>query len=102
MTMPAAVSKIVIRDLVTLEDLRQLQRVEKEVWGMGDEDSLPMTLAIALQAAGSIFVGAFEGENMVGFAFGMFGREHGQITIHSHMLAVLDPLGMLTCPERLV
>lgn len=50
-----------------------------------------MTLAIALQAAGSIFVGAFEREKMIGFAFGMFGREHGQMTIHSHMLAVLEP-----------
>ena len=91
MTAPAA-SRIVIRDLVNLDDLRQLQKVEKEVWGMGDEDSLPMTLAIALQAAGSIFVGAFDGDRMVGFAFGMFGREQSQITIHSHMLAVLEPI----------
>jgi predicted GNAT superfamily acetyltransferase len=90
MTTPTASPKILIRDLVSLEDLRQLQRVEKEVWEMGDEDSLPMTLAIALQATGSIFVGAFEGEKMVGFAFGIIGREHGQITIHSHMLAVLE------------
>jgi predicted GNAT superfamily acetyltransferase len=36
-------------------------------------------------------VGAFEGEKMVGFAFGIIGREHGQITIHSHMLAALEP-----------
>jgi predicted GNAT superfamily acetyltransferase len=36
-------------------------------------------------------VGAFEGERMVGFAFGIFGREHGEINVHSHMLAVLDP-----------
>jgi predicted GNAT superfamily acetyltransferase len=91
MTTHGPSSAIVIRDLVSLEDLRQLQRVEKQVWGMGDEDSLPMTLAIALQAAGNIFVGAFDRDRLVGFAFGMLGREHGQITIHSHMLAVLDP-----------
>ena len=91
MTAAAALPRIVIRDLTSLDDLRQVQRVEKEVWGMGDEDSLPMTLAIALQAAGSIFVGAFERDQLVGFAFGIFGREHGQITIHSHMLAVLEP-----------
>jgi predicted GNAT superfamily acetyltransferase len=91
MTTPAVSPRIVIRDLVSLEDLRQLQRVEREVWKMGDEDSLPMTVAIALQAAGSIFVGAFDRDKLVGFAFGMFGREHGQITIHSHMLAVLEP-----------
>jgi len=91
MITPAVSPRIVIRDLVSLDDLRQLQRVEREVWEIGDEDSLPMTLAIALQAAGSIFVGAFDRDKLVGFAFGMFGREHGQITIHSHMLAVLEP-----------
>jgi predicted GNAT superfamily acetyltransferase len=82
---------IVIRDLESYEDLRQVREVEKEVWAMADEDSLPMTLAIALRAAGNIFVGAFAGNSLVGFAFGIFGREHGQNTIHSHMLAVLAP-----------
>jgi len=81
---------VVIRDLESLDDLCQVKAVEKEVWGMADDDSLPMTLAIACQAAGSIFVGAFDGDKLVGFAFGIFGREHGQTTIHSHMLAVLE------------
>ncbi len=83
--------EIVIRDLESFDDLVQVRAVEKEVWGMAEEDSLPMTLAIALQAAGSIFVGAFDRGKMAGFAFGIFGREHGQFTIHSHMLAVLEP-----------
>jgi len=81
---------IVIRDLESFDDLCQVKSVEKEVWGMADDDSLPMTLAIACKAAGSIFVGAFDGDKLVGFAFGIFGREHGQTTIHSHMLAVLE------------
>lgn len=89
MTAPAASAQIHIRDLESFDDLLQVRAVEKEVWGMTEEDSLPMTLAIACKAAGCIFVGAFEGAKMVGFAFGIFGREHGQITIHSHMLAVL-------------
>jgi predicted GNAT superfamily acetyltransferase len=82
--------RIVIRDLESFDDLCQVKAVEKEVWGMADDDSLPMTLAIACKEAGSIFVGAFDGDKMVGFAFGIFGREHGQTTIHSHMLAVLE------------
>ena len=81
---------IVIRDLESFEDLCQVKAVEKEVWGMADDDSLPMTMAVACKAAGCIFVGAFDGNEMAGFAFGIFGREHGQITIHSHMLAVLE------------
>jgi predicted GNAT superfamily acetyltransferase len=90
MTPRPAAQPIAIRDLNSIDDLQQLQAVEKQVWGMGDEDALALTLAIALKAAGSIFVGAFEKEKMVGFAFGFLGREHGQITIHSHMLAVLE------------
>jgi len=87
--------QITIRDLRTIDDLNQLRAVEKEVWGMADDDAIPLTLAIACKAAGNIFVGAFEKEKsekekMVGFAFGFLGREHAVTTIHSHMLAVLD------------
>ena len=38
---------LAIRDLKTIDDLSQLKSVEKEVWGMADEDTLPLTLAIA-------------------------------------------------------
>lgn len=82
--------QIAIRDLDTIDDLTQLKAVEKEVWGMADEDTLPVTLAIACKAAGNIFLGAFDHNKLVGFAFGFLGREHGVTTIHSHMLAVLD------------
>ena len=80
----------VIRDLDGIGDLSQLKAVEREVWGMTDEDTLPLTLAIACKAAGNILVGAFDKERLVGFAFGFLGREHGQTMVHSHMLAVLD------------
>ncbi len=81
---------IVIRELDSFEDLTKLQALEKEVWGLADEDVLPLTIAIACRAAGNLFLGAFDKDRLVGFAFGFFGREHGQITIHSHMLAVLE------------
>lgn len=97
--------QIGIRDLTTIDDLSQLKAVEKEVWGMADEDTLPLTLAIACKAVGNIFVGAFDIDNdkdkLVGFAFGFLGREHGQTTIHSHMLAVLDAYRHLDLGSRL-
>jgi predicted GNAT superfamily acetyltransferase len=86
----ASAQHVTIRDLKSIDDLKRLRAVEKEVWGMADDDALPLTLAIALKASGNIFVGAFDKEQLVGFAFGFLGREHGQTTIHSHMLAVLD------------
>jgi predicted GNAT superfamily acetyltransferase len=115
MTSHSAAQQITIRDLKSIDDLSQLKTVEKEVWGMADEDTLPLTLAIACIAAGNIFVGAFdkdgqdrhdkrnnkEREKLVGFAFGFLGREHGLTTIHSHMLAVLDAYRHLDLGARL-
>jgi predicted GNAT superfamily acetyltransferase len=93
--------QITIRDLNSIDDLSQLKAVEKEVWGMADDDTLPLTLAIACQAAGNIFVGAFDKDKLVGFAFGFLGREHGLITVHSHMLAVRDSYRRLDLGSRL-
>ncbi|MGA2202643.1 MAG: GNAT family N-acetyltransferase [Terriglobales bacterium] len=101
MTSRSGAQQIGIRDLKSIEDLSQLKAVEKEVWGMTDEDALPLTLAIACQAAGNIFVGAFDKDRLVGFAFGFLGREHGQPMIHSHMLAVLDAYRHLDLGSRL-
>lgn len=109
--MTAPVQQITIRDLRTIDELNQLKAVEKEVWEMADDDAIPLTLAIALKAAGNIFVGAFDKEKqgrersdkekLVGFAFGFLGREHGVTIIHSHMLAVLDAYRHLDLGTRL-
>ena len=112
-----AAQQITIRDLKSIDDLSQLKAVEKEVWGMTDDDTLPLTLAIALKASGNILVGAFDttkdkgkdkdkdkdkdNDKLVGFAFGFLGREHGQTTIHSHMLAVLEAYRHLDLGSRL-
>ena len=82
---------VIIRDLQSFEDMKQVEEVEREVWGVSDLDTTPLTLAIANKEAGSIWVGAFDGARLVGFAFGFLGVEHGQLIVHSHMLAVREP-----------
>jgi len=82
---------ITIRDLQSVTDLKQVEQVEREVWGLSDADTTPLTLVIATKQAGSIWVGAFDGAKLVGFAFGFLGMEHGQLIVHSHMLAVREP-----------
>src|ERR1035437_3570842 len=101
MTSRGGAQQIGIRDLKSIDDLSQLKAVERDVWGMADEDTLPLTLAIACQAAGNIFVGAFDKDKLVGFAFGFLGREQGQTTVHSHMLAVLDAYRHMDLGSRL-
>jgi predicted GNAT superfamily acetyltransferase len=87
----AARKSVVIRDLQSFSDLEQVEAVEREVWGLADRDVTPMTMIVATKEAGSIWVGAFDGPKLAGFAFGLLGMEHGRLILHSHMLAVLAP-----------
>ena len=88
MSGPITQSAINIRDLETISDIEPMLRLEKEVWRLNDADVTPLTLLVALQAAGSILLGAFEGSELLGFALAFPSFEHGRIGLHSHMLAV--------------
>lgn len=79
---------ISIRDLETISDIEPMLRLEKEVWGLDDADVTPLTLAVALKAAGSIVIGAFDVRELVGFALAFPSFEQGKVGLHSHMLAV--------------
>src|SRR5204862_7919335 len=81
---------IVIRDLESLEDLQQAEAVEREVWALADRDVLQRTMGVATKAAGSIWIGAFDGHEMAGLAFGFLGMEQGHQMLHSDMLAVRE------------
>jgi len=85
---PKPSPSVVIRELESFDDLLKVGPVEQEVWGLAPEDVLPLTMIVATKAAGSVWIGAFDGKELVGFAFGFPGIEHGRIMIHSHMLAV--------------
>jgi len=79
---------IVIRDLSGPGEMRRVETLEKEVWGLPDLDVVPLTQLVAAKAAGGIVIGAFDNELLVGFAYGFVGLEQRRLTHHSHMLAV--------------
>jgi predicted GNAT superfamily acetyltransferase len=81
-------SKPEIRDLETLADFTRVLRLEKEVWGLDDADVIPLTLALALKAAGSLWLGAFDADQLIGFALAFPSVDRGTAGFHSHMLAV--------------
>jgi len=79
---------IVIREITELAEMRALESVQKEVWGVDDIDVLP-ALALRPQVeVGAILMGAFNGHEIVGFVYGYPGFVDGQTIIHSDMLAV--------------
>ena len=88
--MPAAVETptIIIRDIDGGAEMRAVEGLQKEVWGIPDLDVVPLSHLVAAKAAGGILVGAFDRQTLIGFAYGFVSYEHGKVTHHSHMLAV--------------
>lgn len=85
--------QLVIRELESIADLRRAIRLEQEVWGLSDVDVTPLTTAIAAQAAGAFWLGAFDGDDLVGIAYAFPSLHNGRTGFHSHLLAVRDPYG---------
>jgi predicted GNAT superfamily acetyltransferase len=81
-------SSIVIRDIESGSDLRAVEKVQKEVWACDDLDIVPYTLLVAGREVGATLIGAYDGASLVGFVYGFPGYEKGNLTHHSHMLAV--------------
>lgn len=85
---PASTKSIVIRDITDLAEMRELESLQREVWGVEDIDVLP-ALAIKPQVeVGAVLIGAFCDGAMVGFVFGFPGIIEGKTILHSDMLAV--------------
>jgi len=82
---------LTIRDLTTVQDLSRIPALEREAWQFADCDVLPLPLPmiVATHTAEGIWVGAFDADDLVGFAFGFVGRHRRRIIIYSHELAVL-------------
>ena len=101
MTTAAETSSIVIRDVNKQAEMRAIEELQKEVWGIPDLDVVPLSHLVAARAAGGVLLGAFDGENLVGFVYGFVGYEHGQTAHHSHMLAVKPDYRRFNLGQRL-
>jgi len=82
------ISSITIRPLDRREDLRDVEALQKEVWGCADLDVVPLTMLVASREVGAVLIGAFDQSKLAGFVYGFPGYEDGRATHHSHMLAV--------------
>jgi len=79
---------IVIRDIERVSEMPEVETLQKDVWGSNDLDVVPLTMLVASRAVGAVLVGAYDESKLVGFVYGFPGYENGQVTHHSHMLAV--------------
>jgi predicted GNAT superfamily acetyltransferase len=78
----------VIREAQGEAEYHAVEEIQRVAWEFSDLDIVPAAALIATQHAGGMVLGAFEGDKMIGFAYGFPALEHGRASIHSHMLAV--------------
>jgi len=97
---------VVIREIEGLAEMREVEQLQREIWGVADLDIYPTLALKPQQEVGAILIGAFADGRMVAFVFGFPGILDGETIIHSDMLGVLPAyrshnLGyLLKCAQR--
>jgi predicted GNAT superfamily acetyltransferase len=79
---------VTIRSIDDVAEMRAVEELQKEVWGIPDLEVVPLTQLVAAKEAGGTLIGAFDTDVLVGFVYGFPSFEYGQAAHHSHMLAV--------------
>jgi predicted GNAT superfamily acetyltransferase len=79
---------IAIRRCEGLDELRACVALQKEIWNFTDAELVPLRMFVVAEKVGGQVMGAFAGEQMVGFALSVPGTRSGHVYLHSHMLAV--------------
>jgi predicted GNAT superfamily acetyltransferase len=79
---------IVIRQCHGLDELRACVALQKDVWNFSDAELVPLRMFVVAEKVGGQVMGAFDGNEIVGFALSVPGTRSGHVYLHSHMLAV--------------
>lgn len=81
---------VTIRVCTELEEWERCVRLQQEVWGFSDLDLVPLRMFSVASKIGGHVIGAYDGEDLVGFALAIPGSRNGYSYLHSHMLAVAE------------
>lgn len=83
-------SNLSIRHCETLDELNACVNLQREVWSFTDLELVPLRMFVVAQKIGGQVIGAFEGDDLVGFCMSLPGTRNGAVYLHSHMLAVRE------------
>ena len=81
---------LTLRTCHTVGEFRQVFALQKEVWGFSDAELVPVRMFVVAEKIGGHVLAAFEGNDMLAFAFDLPGVRNGRVYLHSHMLGVRD------------
>jgi predicted GNAT superfamily acetyltransferase len=74
-----------VRQLKTVEEFRQCERIQQAVWG---GSSVSGEVLSVTQRYGGVVIGAMVHGRIVGFIYAFLARRHGRLIHWSHMMAV--------------
>ena len=83
-------SPLTYRDLTSLAEFASVVDLERQIWGPGYDDVVPVPILAVTAQRGGILIGAFDRDRMIGFVYSLAGIKDGKATQWSHMLGVLD------------
>ncbi len=79
---------IEIRPLATPGEMQACTALQQEVWGLPELEVVPVVELVSAAKAAGCVAGAFEGPEMVGFIYGIWGLENERPYHYSRMLGV--------------
>ncbi|HET9180808.1 MAG TPA: GNAT family N-acetyltransferase [Candidatus Angelobacter sp.] len=84
------IERITVRKCNGIDEFKACVALQKEVWQFDDLDIVPLRMFVVSEKIGGQIIGAFDGGDLVGFAFSVPGTRNGHPYLHSHMLAVRE------------
>ena len=83
-----AAESATVRKCEALEEMQACFALQKEVWKFSDAELVPVRIFVLATKIGGHVIGAFDGQELIGFALAIPGMRGGHSYLHSHMLAV--------------
>lgn len=81
-------NSIFIKSLSTIEELQQVQKMEREIWSM---EPIPLHQTLTAIKNGGVILGAYDENTLVGYNYGFPGFVDGHLYLCSHMMGILKP-----------
>jgi predicted GNAT superfamily acetyltransferase len=88
-TAPGASPSVRIAPVTSFAGFERCVQLQLAVWGYSDGDLIPKRVFIVASRIGGQVIGAFIGDELIGFAMSLPGYRNRKPYLHSHMLAVL-------------
>ncbi len=82
--------KITVRPCLSVAEYDKLTDLEQRIWRTTERDATPGHIALIAAKTGGQVLGAFAGDEMIGFSLAFVAQRDGRTYLHSHEVGVLE------------